>query len=180
MIPTPNDQEHVQGPVDATIVLIHYGDFECPFSGAAYPSIKQVQAQLGERLVYVFRSFPLYDIHPHALRAAEAAEAAGAQDQFWPMYDLLFPNQHRLDDAHLVQYARQVGLDMDLFVDEMNARKYVPLLERSIETGRAGGAHGTPTFFINGQFFDNRIGLWDADALMDAIDAAGSAGPQAG
>ena len=170
--PPNNDQDHAQGAPDAPIVLIHLGDFECPFSGAAYPAVKQVQAELGEKLLYVFRPFPLYHIHPHALRAAEAAEAAAAQGKFWTMYDLLFPNQHRLDDAHLVHYAKQAELDMDRFIEEMNARAYVPQIERCIATARAGGAHGTPTFFINGQFFDNRIGLWDVDVLMEAIDQA--------
>lgn len=169
----PHPTDHVQGAPGAAIVLIHYGDFECPFSGAAYPAIKEAQAELGDRLLYVFRPFPLYDIHPHALRAAEAAEAAGAQGLFWEMYDVLFPNQRRLDDVHLARYAAGLGLDTDRFAAEMQARVHVPLIERSLETGRSGGAHGTPTFFINGRFFDNRIGLWDVDALLEAIQAAG-------
>lgn len=162
--------DHSQGSSDAPIVLVHYGDFECPFSGAAYPAVKQVQAQLGERLLYIFRPFPLYDIHPHALRAAEAAEAAGAQGLFWPMYDLLFQNQHRLDDAHLTRYAEQAGVEINRFVEEMRARTHVPLIQRSIEDARGNGAHGTPTFFINGRYFDNRAGLWNVDVLLEAIE----------
>src|SRR5262249_56189783 len=97
-----SDRDHIQGPDDAPATLLEYGDYECPFCGAAYPIIKEVQTQLGERLRFVFRNFPITTAHPHAEQAAEAAEAAGAQGVFWPMHDLLYENQKRLCARHLL------------------------------------------------------------------------------
>jgi protein-disulfide isomerase len=164
-----NEHDYVQGSADAPITLVQYGDFECPYSGAAYGAVKDVQQELGERLCYVFRQFPLHDIHPHAMRAAEAAEAAAAQGKFWPMYNLLFENQEELGDAALLEYARRAGLDEERFSHDVQTRAHHEQILRSIAGGKKSGAHGTPTFFINGRFFDNSAGLWDVDALLSAI-----------
>src|SRR6187399_3265378 len=104
-------RDHVQGPADAPITLVEYGDYECPYCGEAHPIVKAIQKRLGNRLCFAFRNFPLVDMHPYAEHAAEAAEAAGVQDRFWEMHDLLFENQEALDDASLTRYASSLGLD---------------------------------------------------------------------
>ncbi len=111
-MPVSEDRDHIQGPADAAVTLIEYGDYECPYCGAAYPIIKEVQARMGERLRFVFRNFPITTSHPHAEQAAEAAEAAAGQGSFWQMHDLLFENQRRLRDQDLRAYAEQLGLDV--------------------------------------------------------------------
>src|SRR5262245_55957525 len=98
-------RDHTQGPADARVTLVEYGDYECPHCRCAYPIVKEVQQRLGNTLQFVFRNFPLTDSHPHAQHAAEAAEAAASQDRFWEMHDLLFEQQQALDDRHLVRYA---------------------------------------------------------------------------
>src|SRR5438876_12169360 len=114
-----NDRDHVQGPKTAPVTLVEYGDYECPYTGQAFPIVKAIQKQLGDRLLFVFRNFPLTQIHPHAEHAAEAAEAAAAQGKFWDMHDYLFKHQRALDDTHLVQYADALNLDKETFIREM-------------------------------------------------------------
>src|SRR5437899_5109579 len=118
-MPVAEDRDHIQGPADATVTLVQYGDYECPYCGEAYPIIKEVQARLGDSLQFVFRNFPITTSHPHAERAAEAAEAAGAQDRFWEMHDVLYENQKRLRDEDLHAYAEQLELDVERFDKEM-------------------------------------------------------------
>src|SRR5205809_7295087 len=118
-MPVTEDRDHIQGRADAAVTLVQYGDYECPYCGAAYPIVKEVQARIGERLRFVFRNFPISTSHPHAERAAEAAEAAAAQGKFWEMHDLLYENQRRLRDEDLRTYAEQLGLDVGLFDKEM-------------------------------------------------------------
>src|SRR3989442_13995744 len=113
------DRDHIQGPIDAPIALVEYGDYECPYCGEAYPIVKAIQEQLGERLCFVFRNFPLSNMHPYAEHAAEAAEAAGAQGKFWEMHDLLFENQDALHDEALAQYAQSLGLDAGRLLGEV-------------------------------------------------------------
>ena len=108
-------RDHIQGPIDAPIALVEYGDYECPYCGEAYPIIKAIQERLGDRMCFAFRNFPLVNSHPHAQHAAEAAEAAGAQGRFWEMHDLLFENQDALEDENLAQYAEALGLDAQSF-----------------------------------------------------------------
>jgi protein-disulfide isomerase len=169
LTPPPSAQDHHVGSLDAPIVLVQYGDFECPYSGAAYWAVQEVRESLGEQLCYIFRQFPLQDIHPHAMSAAEAAEAAAAQNRFWPFYELLFENQDDLSASSMVGYARQAGLDEERFVQELRGRIHHEHVLRSIAGGKKNGVKGTPTFFINGTFHGNREGLWDAEALMDVI-----------
>ena len=109
VLPVDPDRDHIQGPADAPVTLVEYGDYECPYCGAAYPIIKEVQARMGERLRFVFRNFPITTSHPHAGQAAEAAEAAGVQGPFWEMHDLLYENQQSLEDADLRGYAERLG-----------------------------------------------------------------------
>jgi protein-disulfide isomerase len=114
-LPVAEDRDHIQGPADAAVTLLEYGDYQCPYCGAAYPIVKDVQARMGERLRFVFRNFPITTSHPYAAEAAEAAEAAAAQGRFWQMHDLLYENQERLREQDLRGYAEQLGLDVDRF-----------------------------------------------------------------
>jgi protein-disulfide isomerase len=103
--------DHVRGSIDALISIVEYGDYECPYTGMAYPIVKEIMKKFNNKVYFVFRNFPLNDIHPHAQHSAEAAEAAAAQDKFWEMHDYLFEHQKALDDSHLLQYAERLGLD---------------------------------------------------------------------
>jgi formate-nitrite transporter family protein len=138
------DEDHVAGPDSAAITVVAYCDFECPYCGRAYPIIKQLQARLKDRLRFVFRHFPLIHKHPLAQQAAEAAESADAQGQFWAMHDLLFENQEALEKDDLYVYAESLDLDLDL------GRFERELVDRDIRSGQQSGVTGTPTFFING------------------------------
>src|SRR5437016_5079032 len=118
-VPVSEQRDHVRGPGTAAVTLVEYGDFECPYCGRAYPVVKELEARMGERLRVVFRNFPLAEMHPHAEHAAEAAEAAGAQRRFWQMHDLLYERQDALEDADLIAYGSELGLDLDRFQVEL-------------------------------------------------------------
>lgn len=163
------ERDHVQGPVTAPVTLVEYGDFECPYCGQAYPIVREVQQILGDRLCFVFRNFPLAEIHPHAEAAAEAAEGAGAQGKFWEMHDLLFEHQRALGVSHLHQYAQQLSLDAARFQHELAEHRYAPRVHEDLLSGARSGVNGTPTFFINGRRHD---GSYDLETLVGAIRAA--------
>jgi protein-disulfide isomerase len=164
-----SERDHAHGPASAPATLLEYGDYECPFCGQAHPVVRAVQARLGRRMRFVFRHFPLTEIHPRALPAAEAAEAAGAQGRFWQMHDLLFDNQPALADADLLRYAGALGLDLPRFVTELAEHVHEPKIREDFMSGVRSGVNGTPTFFINGVRHD---GAWDVDTLSDALLAA--------
>lgn len=144
------DDDHVAGSDTAAITLVAYCDFECPYCGRAYPIIKRLQGRLADRLRFVFRYFPLIHKHPLAQQAAEAAESAGAQGRFWTMHDLLFEHQDALEQDDLYTYAESLGLDVERFERELEARAYGARVNRDVESGRRNRVTGTPTFFING------------------------------
>jgi len=158
-------RDHVQGPIDASIALLEYGDYECPYCGDAYPVVKAIQERLGDRLCFAFRNFPLVNAHPHAEHAAEAAEAAGTQGKFWEMHDTLYENQTSLDDEDLAQYAADLGLNARL-ISEVVAGTHATRVREDFLSGARGGVNGTPTFFINGVRYD---GAPDVDALLTAL-----------
>lgn len=162
------DRDHIMGPSDAPVTLVEYGDFECSYCGQAYVEVKTLKERLGDRLRFVFRNFPLPESHPHAIHAAEAAEAAGKQGKYWDMFDLLYTHQSALDDAHLVDYARTLSLDVDAFRRELSDDDELPVIEEDVESGLESGVQGTPTFFINGQMYE---GPFDADSLQEAISS---------
>jgi protein-disulfide isomerase len=168
------ERDHVRGPADAPITLVEYGDFECPFCGMAYPTVKELGRRLGDRLRIVFRHFPLRDQHPHAQQAAEAAEAAAAQGKFWELHNRLFEHQEALDDADLVQYAADLGLDTEQFRRELSEQRYRDEVQQDVLSGLRSGVRGTPTFFINGVRHE---GAWELDDLLEAIAAVDRAGP---
>jgi protein-disulfide isomerase len=172
LTPPVNADDHSQGPATAPVTLVEYGDFECPHCGRAHPIVKEVQRRLGNELRFVFRHFPLTQIHPHAERAAEAAEAAGAHGRFWPMHDLLFEHQDQLDDVHLVGYAATLGLDVDQFAADLANGTYASRVREDVRSGIWSGVNGTPTFFINGRRHDED---WDLATLLSAVERAVSA-----
>jgi protein-disulfide isomerase len=163
------DRDHVHGPADAPATLVEYGDYECPFCGRAHPVVKGVQHRLGRRLRFAFRHFPLAEMHPHATRAAEAAEAAGAQGKFWAMHDMLFEHQHALTDPDLLGYAEFLGLDVQRFLTDLAEGAHEAKVRSDFMSGVRSGVNGTPTFFINGVRHD---GPWDPDTLTEALLAA--------
>lgn len=160
-------RDHVTGPKDAPITLVEYGDFQCPYCREAYPIVKQVQEQLGARLRFAFRNFPLTRIHPHAEHAAEAAEAAAAQGAFWQMHDRLFERQFALEDENLVEYAAELGLDADRLAGELAAGTHRDRVRDDFMSGVKSGVNGTPTFYINGVRHENGYDLASLLAAME-------------
>lgn len=146
--------DHIQGPADAPIKLLEYGDFECPSCGRGHALVKALQLELSERLCFAFRHFPLTGMHLHAEHAAEAAEAAAAQGKFWEMHDLLFENQGSLEDDDLERYALTLGLDAARVMDDVLSGAYTGRIREDLRSGARGGVNGTPTFFINGKRYD--------------------------
>jgi len=163
------DRDHIQGPADAAVTLLEYGDYECPFCGAAYPIVKEAQSRMGDRLRFVFRNFPISTSHPHAEQAAEAAEAAASQGRFWQMHDLLYENQKRLDDADLHHYAEQLGLDVAAFDDDLAGHVHAERVREDFMSGVRSGVNGTPTFYVNGSRHD---GGYELDSLLAALEQA--------
>ena len=164
-----SDADHRSGPDDAPVTLVEYGDFECPHCGAAYPIVEAVRRRMGARLRFVFRHFPLTQVHPNAMHAAEAAEAAGAQGKFWQMHGMLFEHQDALEDADLLSYAKALHLDGKRFASELASGAYAARIREEIQSGIRSGVNGTPTFFINGVRYD---GSWDEADLLSALEAA--------
>jgi protein-disulfide isomerase len=158
--------DHIRGPIDAPISIVEYGDYECPYTGMAYPIVKEIMKKFNNKVYFVFRNFPLNDIHPNAQHSAEAAEAAAAQDKFWEMHDYLFEHQKALDDSHLLQYAEKLGLDTNKFKNEMSGHTYAPLVEESLKSGIDSGVQGTPTFFVNGNLYEDS---WDLETFSNFL-----------
>ena len=162
-------RDHTVGPETAPVVLLEYGDYECPFCGAAHHSLKQLLHTVGDEVLYAFRHFPLTQIHLHAQQAAEAAEAAGAQERFWQMHNMLFEHQERLGADQLLGYAEVLGLDVERFASDLSTHRYAPRVREDFLTGVRSGVNGTPTFFVNGI---RHNGGYDTESLLMAIEAA--------
>jgi len=165
-LPISNDRDHIQGQDAAPVTLVEYGDYECPYCGQAYPIIKQVQNKLGNKLRFVFRNFPITQIHPHAQHAAEAAEAAAAQNKFWQMHDNIYEHQEALDDKHLEKYAVILGLDLAKFKKDMHNHAYAAHVREDFLSGVRSGVNGTPTFYINGTRYNES---WDLETLLETL-----------
>ena len=163
------ERDHVQGPATAPVTLVEYGDYQCPYCGQAYPIVKELQEQLGKKLRFVFRNFPLSTMHPYAEHAAEAAETAGADGKFWEMHDTLYENQEALDDEDLVQYATALGLDPSRFTTDLAKHTKAARVREDFMSGARSGVNGTPTFFINGVRHDDSFEL---ASLLKAMEAA--------
>ena len=162
-------QDHAQGSPNASITLLEYGDFECPYCAQAFPIVEQLRRKLKNELRLVFRHFPLSEIHPHALDAARAAEAAARQDRFWEMHALLFKNRKNLDETSLYDYAATLGLDMFRFAETMGSPETELKILQDMEGGVRSGVNGTPTFFVNGVRFD---GDWTGEGFLEELMAA--------
>jgi protein-disulfide isomerase len=162
-------EDHTQGPESAEVTLVEYGDYECPYCGQAYPIVKQVQKQFGKRLRFVFRNFPLSQMHPHAEAAAEVAEFAGAHGKFWEMHDQLYENQARLGEALYLSLGKELGLSTTAMRQAMKEETFKARVRADFTGGVRSGVNGTPTFFINGHRHD---GSFDFDTLVSAIQQA--------
>ena len=164
--PVSNKRDHIQGPDTVPATLVEFGDYECPYCGQAYPIIKEIQKYLGNNLRFVFRNFPLTQIHPHAQHAAEAAEAAGAQNKFWEMHDYLYEHQQSLDDKNLEKYAGILGLGMVKFKNDFYKHVYASRVREDFLSGVRSGVNGTPSFFLNGIHYNNS---WDYETLSETL-----------
>lgn len=160
--PRVSDKDHLQGNTEAAIELVEYGDYQCPYCGQAYPIIKNIQKKFGKDLKFVFRNFPLSEIHPQAKMAAVASEAAGRQEKFWEMHDILFENQRRLHHAALIEYAQAIGLEIEQFKQDLENSNLIEKVEADFESGLRSGVNATPTFFIDGEKYN---GSWQGDFL---------------
>jgi protein-disulfide isomerase len=156
-----------KGPEAAPVTLLEYGDYECPFCGRAFWELKKLESLVEDEVRFVFRHFPLAQMHPHALQAAEAAEAAGAQGLFWEMHDRLFMNQRNLEASALMSYAADLGLDITRFAQDLQEHRHLPKVRRHFMEGVRSGVNGTPTFFINGERWN---GPYTAEALRAGIE----------
>jgi protein-disulfide isomerase len=161
-----DESDHVQGPATATVTLVEYGDYECPYCKAAVPIVGDLQRLLGDQLRFVFRHFPLTTLHPHAQRAAEAAEAAGVQGKFFEMHLALFEHQDALEEVHLSAYAANLDLDARQFGRELDAHTHAGRVREHVEGGLRSGVTGTPTFYLDGVRYD---GLVSVRGFLSAI-----------
>jgi protein-disulfide isomerase len=162
-------RDHVRGTARAPMRLLVYGDYECPYTRKALISVAQVRGELGDSFAYAFRNFPLTEVHPHAMHAALAAEAADLQGKFWEMHDLLFERQRALADDDLATYAAEVGLDLNRFRADFADRKGLPRIEADVKSGDRNGVEGTPSLFING---NPHRDAYDPTRLIEALRSA--------
>lgn len=169
LTPPLSIEDHVDGPNRAELELVMYGDFQCPYCTAAYPIVRRIRDQLAGRLLFAFRHFPLREIHPDAERAAEASEAAAAQGAFWEMHDKMYESRGALAREDLMGYATELGLDGDRFTSELDSGAHASRVQRDVDSGRASGVNGTPTFFVGGR---QHTGSFDAGSLIAALEAS--------
>jgi protein-disulfide isomerase len=161
--PSVGSNDHLQGNRNAPLELVEFGDYQCPHCGRAYPIIKAVQQSMGDQLKFVFRNFPLSEIHPEAFESAIATEAAALQDKFWEMHDIIFEHQLHLDPEYLFLYAQKIGLDLNQFKDDIQRKALADKVEADFESGVRSGVNGTPSFFINGKKYQ---GSWEQSELL--------------
>ncbi|MEO6721412.1 MAG: thioredoxin domain-containing protein [Ferruginibacter sp.] len=148
------EQDHLAGDLTAKIHLIEYGDYQCPHCGNAYSILKQIQQELGSSLLFVFRNFPLTEVHPFAMQAAIAAEAANLQNRFWEMHDIIYENQSKLSKGGLFNLAKKINLDMDRYKTDIDDENLRTKVEKDFEGGMRSGVNFTPSFFIDGKKFE--------------------------
>ncbi|MDQ1697234.1 MAG: hypothetical protein QOJ03_2587, partial [Frankiaceae bacterium] len=166
--PVDPKRDHIRGPLESPVTVVEYGDLECPYCGQAEPVVRELLADFGD-LRYVWRHFPLADVHPHANMAAEATEAAAVQGAFWEMHDLMFEHQDALRLADIVGYATQLGLDVERFKSDVQEHVFAGRVASDVDSGDLSGVGGTPTFFVNGR---RHQGAFDIETLSAAVRAA--------
>jgi protein-disulfide isomerase len=161
--------DHIRGPADAPVTLVEYGDYECPYCAAAYPVVEELLDERAEMVRFVYRHFPLTNVHPHAEVAAEAAELLAGYGQFWPMHGWLFTHQDQLDATNLVRAAVALGVEAKAAADPLSSHVYRDRVVRDFAGGVRSGVNGTPTFFVNGVRHD---GGYSFEELTEAVDRA--------
>ena len=164
--------DHVLGRADAPVTVLEYGDYECPYCRGAARDVREMLARYPDTVRFAFRNFPIIQLHPHAEQAAEAAEAAGAQGKFWPMYELLLEPSSGLDLSALLDYAAGLDLDVGRFRDEVTGRAHAAKIERDVREGIRDGVNATPKFYVDGVRIDGKLPL---EGVEDAIRAAARA-----
>jgi protein-disulfide isomerase len=162
--------DHFLGPADARVTLVEYGDYECPHCGRAYPIVKALQQRFGRELRFVFRNFPLREMHPHAEAAAETAEFAASHGKFWEMHDLIYENQQALSGRLFAELAQGLKLDAKALAKALEAHEFADHVQKDFVGGVRSGVNGTPTFYINGQ-------RHDADFELETLARAIVEGP---
>ena len=158
--------DHAQGPADAPLTVVEYGDYQCPYCGEAYPVLKAVQRAMGDRMRFVFRNFPLTEMHPNALGAAELAEAAAVHGKFWEAHDMLYEHQNAQRDRDLEAYGRRLGLDAQTIEAALNGANDARIQD-DFSGGVRSGVNGTPCLFINGVRYDGPV---EADTLISVLN----------
>lgn len=166
LVPEVGERDRIRGPVQAPATLVMFGDYDCPYTVRAHSAVEELRGRMGDELRYIFRVFPLTQIHEHAQIAAEAAEAAAEQESFWAMYDRLFEANRRLGREDLLRYAGEVGLDVERFERDLSGQSGKARIREDVESGVRSGIGGTPTFFIGGVRHD---GDYDLGTLLSAL-----------
>jgi protein-disulfide isomerase len=170
--PQVTGDDHIRGPADAPVTVLEYGDFECPYCRGAFRDVRLLTDQHHAEIRFVFRNFPIPELHPHAEQAAEAAEAAAVQGKYWEMHDLLLQPYSHLDTDSLVTYAEVIGLDIPRFRRDLTDRAHLARISRDIEEGVRNGVNATPKFYVDGQRVDGKVPL---EHLVELVDSAVSA-----
>ena len=152
--PSVGKTDHVQGNLNSDLIIVEYGDYQCPYCGAAYPVLKELMKESGSRVKFVFRNFPLSEMHQYARIAAIAAEAANLQGKFWQMHDAIYENQRELNENFLMTLADQLKLNIPQFEKDLESLKLAEKIDADFESGIMSGVNGTPSFFVNGKKFD--------------------------
>ncbi|KAA0126767.1 thioredoxin domain-containing protein [Chryseobacterium sp. SN22] len=152
--PSVNTNDHAQGNENADLVIVEYGDYQCPYCGAAYPVLKELMKEFGGQVKFVFRNFPLSEMHQYARPAAIAAEAANLQGKFWEMHDAIFENQGFLNESFLITLAEKLDLNIPQFEKDLQKVELKEKVDSDFESGVMSGVNGTPSFFINGNKFN--------------------------
>jgi protein-disulfide isomerase len=168
-VPQVTGDDHVRGPADAPVTVLEYGDYECPFCRGAARDVHRMLDSHPGLIRFVFRNFPIPQLHPHAEQAAEAAEAAAAQGKFWEMYELLLTPSSHLELGSLLDYAERLGLDLVRFRNDVTTNVYASRIERDVTEGIRNGVNATPKFYVNGERIDGKLPL---EGLVAAVQAA--------
>ncbi len=166
LTPPVSEMDHCQGSKDALVTLVEYGDYQCPYCGQAYPIVKKLQEEFGDKLEFVFRNFPLTEIHEYSFHAAESSEIADEYGKFWEMHDMLYQNQDNLQDDNLIMMASKLGIDSEEFSKKLQAEEKAKKVKDDFMSGVESGVNGTPSFYINGYKYE---GPWDYENLKSAI-----------
>ena len=164
--PAVSNTDHAQGNLNADLVIVEYGDYQCPYCGAAYPVLKELISQFGSQIKFVFRNFPLSEMHEYARAAALAAEAAALQNKFWEMHDAIYENQRNLNEHLLMELAVELKLNIPQFKSDLESAQLKDKIDEDFASGIISGVNGTPSFYVNGKKFDG-----SAEDLFQLFDA---------